>query len=68
MILDAWKPKTKKINGKQEIIYHYKLEDTTKLNTNTKVRWVCDDPKCKTPNKIHWISVGHLDKKRKKST
>jgi hypothetical protein len=66
MILDAWKPKTKVINGKQTIVYYNKLDDINNLNTNVRVRWVCDNIDCKTPNKIHSISVGHLDEKKSK--
>lgn len=66
MILDVWKPKTKVIDGKQTIIYYSKLNNTDNLNTNVRVRWVCDNTECKTPNKVHSVSVGHLDKKRSK--
>jgi hypothetical protein len=66
MILDAWKAKTKVIDGKQTTIYYTKLDDINNLNTNTKVRWVCDNPNCKTPNLVHSISVGHLDKNKSK--
>jgi hypothetical protein len=66
MIIDVWKPKTKSIDGIQKIIYYTKLEVIDKLNSNNRVRWVCDNPNCKSPNKIHSISVSHLDEKRSK--
>lgn len=66
MILDAWKPKTKIIEGKQTIVYYTKIENINNLNTNVRVRWVCDNVNCTTPNKVHSISVGHLNKKKSK--
>lgn len=66
MILDAWKPKTKVIQGKQTIIYYNKLDNINNLNTNVRVRWICDNIGCSTPNKIHSVSVGHLDKNKSK--
>lgn len=58
MIIGAWKPKTKKS------IKFYQKIDINDLNynlpTNIKVIYMCDDEKCKHPNKKHSIDLKHL--------
>lgn len=66
MILSAWKPKTKVIDGKQTIIHYELLEDFNKINSNTRVIWVCDNENCKKPEQKHSISASHLNPKKSK--
>jgi len=62
MIKSIWKP----VYFKSKIIYYdmVEVEDLTnkKGTTAYKVIWVCDNPKCRTPSKIHSISAHHLTK------
>lgn len=62
MIISVWKPKYKKSK-----LSHYEMVDNESLlvkqgTTGYKVIWVCDDPNCRTPNKLHSINAGHLVK------
>lgn len=62
MIKSVWKPHYEK----SKIVFYEKKENNELLNlkgkTAYKVIWVCDDPKCKTKEKIHSISACHLIK------
>jgi len=64
MIKSIWKPKF----FKKELIRYDLIEEkiTSKRPgiSNYKVIWVCDNEKCKTPNKIHSISANHLKKEK----
>lgn len=62
MIKSVWKPITKKRE-----LSHYEILDNTVLLqpkgvSGFKVIWVCDDPNCRTPDKLHSINAGHLIK------
>ena len=64
MIKSVWKPFyiKGKINFYEIIDKEFLLEK--KGTTAYKVLWVCDDNKCKTPNKLHSISACHLIKEK----
>lgn len=62
MILQTWKP-----NYKKGLIDHYTLVNNSDIKdmkgkTAYKVIWLCDNPKCKTPNNKHSLSACHLKK------
>lgn len=70
MIISTWRPKTKLIDKKQQVIYFSKCDNNEIYNSgssNLKVIYKCDDSNCKTPNKLYSINRHHLTEKRSKT-
>lgn len=70
MIISTWRPKTKLIDKKQQIIYYSKCDKSEIYNSgssNIKVIYKCDNNNCKTPDKIYSINRIHLTEKRSKT-
>ena len=66
MIISAWKPKTKVIDGKQQKIYYTKF-DINKLGekgtSGALVIWKCDGKNCKFKNQTHAMTYYNLTKR-----
>jgi hypothetical protein len=64
MIINVWKP----IYNKSIVFQYSKVEKEVLLQkkgiTACKVIWLCDNPNCKTPTKLHSINAGHLVKEK----
>lgn len=62
MIKSVWKPYYLKSKPVYYELVDLEILKEKKGNSALKVIWSCDNPNCKTPNKLHSISACHLVK------
>lgn len=62
MIKSVWKPHYYKSKPIHYELVEKELLKLSKGTTALKVIWTCDNPSCRTPNKIHSINASHLHK------